>query len=126
VAENAIMLLLPVVTNCRCRRYGRVVEISYTFRMVYSYIAGVRVVVEAWRRRHQQHIYQSKYKNMATPHIYLSRIVKQPPVKVPREHFSYRPAVKPCGLDREFRSADSSDRSVSRPPPSAFGQLCPT
>ena len=38
MAENAIMLLLPVVTNCRrCRRYGRIVLLVYTFLVVYLY-----------------------------------------------------------------------------------------
>lgn len=35
-------------------------------------------------------------------HIYSSGIANQPHSDEPREHFSYRPTVQPCGLDREL------------------------
>jgi hypothetical protein len=63
VAENLIMLTLPVVRNC-CRRYDCVVSMPHTF-LVFVCIVGVRMVVLVWRRRHQQLIYQRKYKNLA-------------------------------------------------------------
>ena len=56
MAENLIMLSLPVVINCRRRRCGYIVSIPHTF-LVFVWIVGVRVVVLVWRRRHQQLIY---------------------------------------------------------------------
>jgi hypothetical protein len=75
VAENAIVLLLPKVTNCRrcrrCRRSGVVVLIPHTFLVVYLYGSlESEWVALVWRRGHQQLIYSGKYKKHGiTPHI---------------------------------------------------------
>lgn len=69
MAENAIMLLLPVVANCR-RRYGRVARISNSFLVVYLYRLLEFVWWSWFGRRHQQLMYQRKCKNKRnTPYI---------------------------------------------------------